>query len=132
MAEEPKSGRAERAANLFDLRRIIGFLFVAWGLLLTVLGLTESDAEIAKAADVNINLIAGLGMLAFGLLFLLWAFTRPLGEELREAETGEHQASPRAAAPHGVDAAALASKESRRRARGDSEGGRRPRDPGGE
>ena len=132
MAEEPKSGRAERAANLFDLRRIIGFLFVAWGLLLTVLGLTESDAEIAKAADVNINLIAGLGMLAFGLLFLLWAFTRPLGEELREAETGEHQTSPRAAAPHGVDAAALASKESRRRARGDSEGGRRPRDPGGE
>ena len=132
MAEEPKSGRAERAANLFDLRRIIGFLFVAWGVLLTVLGLTESDAEIAKAADVNINLVAGLGMLAFGLLFLLWAFTRPLGEELREAETGEHQASPRAPAPHGVDAAALASKESRRRARGDSEGGRRPRDPGGE
>ena len=126
------TSRAERAANLFDLRRIIGFLFVAWGVLLTVLGLTESDAEIAKAADVNINLIAGLGMLAFGLLFLLWAFTRPLGEELREAETGEHQASPRAAAPHGVDAAALASKESRRRARGDSEGGRRPRDPGGE
>ena len=132
MAEEPESSRVEHAANLFDLRRIIGFLFVAWGLLLTVLGLTESDAEIAKAADVNINLIAGLGMLAFGLLFLLWAFTRPLGEELREAETGEHQASPRAAAPHGVDAAALASKESRRRARGDSEGGRRPRDPGGE
>jgi hypothetical protein len=90
MAEEPKSSRAEHAANLFDLRRIIGFLFVAWGILLTVLGLTESDAEIAKAADVNINLIAGLGMLAFGLLFLLWAFTRPLGEELREAETGEN------------------------------------------
>ncbi len=63
MAEKPESGRAEHAANLFDLRRIIGFLFVAWGILLTVLGLTESDAEIAKAADVNINLLAGLGML---------------------------------------------------------------------
>jgi Na+-transporting methylmalonyl-CoA/oxaloacetate decarboxylase gamma subunit len=132
MAEKPESGRAEQAANLFDLRRIIGFLFVAWGILLTVLGLTESDAEIAKAADVNINLLAGLGMLVFGLLFLLWAFTRPLGEVLREAETGEHQASPRAAAPHGVDAAALASEESRRRARGHSQGGRRPRDPGGQ
>jgi hypothetical protein len=132
MAETPSSGRAERAANLFDLRRIIGFLFVVWGIVLVILGLTESDAEVAKAADVNINLYAGLGMLVFGLLFLLWAFTRPLGEELREAETGEHQASPRAAAPHGVDAAALASEESRRRARGDSEGGRRPRDPGGQ
>jgi hypothetical protein len=131
MAEKPSSGRAERAANLFDLRRIIGGLFVIWGILLVILGITGSDAEVAKAADVNINLYAGLGMLAFGLLFLLWAFTRPLGEELREAETGEHQASPRAAAPHGVDAAALASEESRRRARGHSQGGRRPRDPGG-
>jgi hypothetical protein len=132
MASEPSSGRAEHAANLFDLRRIIGGLFVIWGVLLVILGLTESDAEVAKAAGVNINLYAGLGMLALGALFLLWAFTRPLGEELREAETGEHQGSPRAAAPHGVDAAALASEESRRRARGHSQGGRRPRDPGGQ
>jgi hypothetical protein len=78
--------RAERAANLFDLRRIIGGVFVAWGVLLTVLGLFDSDAEIDKAAGVNINLYAGIGMLAFGLLFLLWAFTRPLGRELRESE----------------------------------------------
>jgi hypothetical protein len=132
MADKPSSGRAERAANLFDLRRIIGAVFVVWGVLLTFLGLTESDAEVAKAAGVNINLYAGLGMLVFGALFLLWAFTRPLGEELREAETGEHRASPRAAAPHGVDAAALASEESRRRVRGDGEGTRWPRDPGGQ
>jgi hypothetical protein len=132
MAEPTTPNRVERAANLFDLRRIIGGVFVVWGVLLTILGLTESDAEVAKAADVNINLFAGLGMLVVGGLFLLWAFTRPLGEELREAETGEFTTSPRAAAPHGVDAAALASEESRRRARGHSEGGRRPRDPGGE
>jgi hypothetical protein len=132
MAEPTTPSRVERAANLFDLRRIIGGVFVVWGVLLTILGLTESDAEVAKAADVNINLFAGLGMLVVGLLFLLWAFTRPLGEELREAETGEFTTSPQAAAPHGVDAAALASEESRRRARGHSQGGRRPRDPGGE
>ena len=132
MAEEPTSSRAERAANLFDLRRIIGGLFVVWGVLLVILGITESDAEVAKAAGVNINLFAGLGMLAVGILFLLWAFTRPLGEELREAEEGEHKGSPSAAAPHGVDAAALASEESRRRVRGDREGTGRPRDPGGQ
>src|SRR3954463_13076194 len=82
--------RAERAANLFDLRRIIGGVFVVWGVLLTILGITESDAEIQKAAGININLFAGLGMLVFGLIFLAWAFTRPLGQELREAseETG--------------------------------------------
>ena len=49
-----------------------------------ILGLTESDAEIEKAAGVNINLWAGLGMLALAAIFLVWAFTRPLGEELAE------------------------------------------------
>lgn len=78
--------REERAANLFDLRRIIGGVFVAWGLLLFVLGLFDSDAEIDKAAGVNINLYAGLGMLVVGGLFLLWAFTRPLGQELGASE----------------------------------------------
>ena len=78
--------RVERAANLFDLRRIIGGLFVAWGILLTILGITESDAEIEKAAGLNINLYAGLGMLVVGIVFLLWAFTRPLGRELRQSE----------------------------------------------
>ena len=74
--------RAAQAANLFDLRRIIGGVFLAWGVLLVILGVTESDAEIAKAAGVNINLWAGLGMLALAALFLVWAFARPLGEEI--------------------------------------------------
>ena len=30
--------RVERAANLFDLRRIIGGVFTAWGVLLIILG----------------------------------------------------------------------------------------------
>jgi hypothetical protein len=79
------SSRAARAANLFDLRRIIGGVFVAWGVLLTVLGLTESQEEIDKAAGININLYAGLGMLVVGIIFLAWAFARPLGQELAEA-----------------------------------------------
>src|SRR3954466_13544579 len=92
---EVSTSRAERAANLFDLRRIIGGVFVVWGLLLTILGLTESDAEIDKAAGININRCAGLGMLVVGIIFLLWAFTRPLGQELSESEkasrsTGSH------------------------------------------
>ena len=78
--------RAERAANLFDLRRIIGGVFTAWGVLLIILGLFDSQAEIDKAAGVHINLYAGIGMLVVGLLFLLWAFTRPLGQELRQSE----------------------------------------------
>ena len=37
---------------------------------------------------VNINLYGGLAMLAFGLLMLVWAFTRPLGDELDSDEGG--------------------------------------------
>jgi xanthine/uracil/vitamin C permease (AzgA family) len=100
--------RAERAANLFDLRRIIGGVFVVWGVLLTVLGLTESQEEVDKAAGININLYAGLGMLIVGLIFLVWAFTRPLGQEIAESEQAGGSAG------------------------GDGQGTRRPGDPGGQ
>jgi hypothetical protein len=106
--------RAAQAANLFDLRRIIGGVFGVWGVLLVILGITEGDAEIAKAADVNINLWTGLGMLVISAIFLIWAFTRPLGEELAETEE-DHTGPPDAPAPRGVDAAALGSHQRRRR-----------------
>ena len=53
----------------------------------TAASITDSDAEIAKAADVNINLWTGLGMLVISAFFLIWAFTRPLGEQLAESES---------------------------------------------
>jgi hypothetical protein len=80
--------RAARAARLFDVRRLIGGLFVIYGVILVVLGLGESDASIEKSAGVNVNLYAGLGMLALGLLFLAWAFLRPLGEEPGSEQAG--------------------------------------------
>src|SRR3954454_1258630 len=116
---QPTSSRAERAANLFDLRRIIGGVLTAWGVLLIILGLTGSVVEKNKAAGININLFAGIGMLVVGLLFLLWAFTRPLGTALREAEEDEGGGSPERAAPRGVDAAALPSQQPRRGTRSD-------------
>ena len=84
-SEEAKmdAERAAKAANLFDLRRLIGGLFIIYGVILTVLGLGESDASIEKSADININLYAGLAMLVFGLLFVAWALMRPLSAELR-------------------------------------------------
>ena len=85
-AAEQGGGREMRAADLFDLRRIIGGVFAAWGVLLVVLGLFDTEAEIEKAAGVNINLWDGLGMLALALIFLTWAFARPLGEELADAD----------------------------------------------
>lgn len=65
------------AVRLFDVRRIIGGLFVIYGLVVAVMGLTNGPAEIRKAEGVNINLWTGIGMLVLGLLFLLWLFLSP-------------------------------------------------------
>src|SRR4051795_3264155 len=83
-AEE--EARAQKAANLFDLRRILGGLFLIYGAILTILGLTDTQKEIDKAAGVNVNLYTGLAMIAVAILFLIWAFTRPLSKQLEEAE----------------------------------------------
>ena len=64
-------------ARLFDVRRIIGGLFVIYGVLVGAIGLFDSPAQINKAQGVNINLWAGLGMLILGALFLLWQWVRP-------------------------------------------------------
>ncbi|AZM46465.1 hypothetical protein DMB38_12110 [Streptomyces sp. WAC 06738] len=85
--------KSATASRLFDVRRLIGGLFVAYGLILAITGAFDSDAEIAKAEDVRINLWTGLGMLALGLFFLVWQLLRPVrppsGEELAEAIDGD-------------------------------------------
>ena len=123
-------GRAMAVANLFDLRRIIGGLFLAYGLLLLILGMTDSDAEIRRAAGININLWAGLGMLVFGALMMAWALIRPLGEQLSEAEQDSGGEHPGRAAPRGTDAAALASHQRRRETRPDRDRPGGGTDPG--
>ena len=83
---EVDAHRAARAANLFDVRRFIGGLFVIYGVILFVLGIGASDADVEKAAGVNVNLWTGLAMLIVGGLFLAWAFSRPLADQLEESD----------------------------------------------
>ena len=90
---EGGAGRELQAANLFDLRRIIGALFVLYGVILVITGLFDSQSEIDKAQGVHINLWAGIAMLILGGLFLLWGFVRPLGQQLAEAERRSQQTS---------------------------------------
>ncbi|OIJ62963.1 hypothetical protein [Streptomyces mangrovisoli] len=77
-------GRSATAARIFDLRRIIGGLFVLYGVIVTIAGITASDAEIDKAQGVNINLWTGIGMLLLGLFFLSWLKLRPTPPPLPE------------------------------------------------
>src|ERR687894_518261 len=71
-------GKSATPARLFDIRRIIGGLFVVYGVIVTIAGFTASDADIEKAEGVNINLWTGLGMLALGVFFLVWLKLRPV------------------------------------------------------
>ena len=69
------------AAKLFDIRIMIGGLFVLYGLMLTIAGFFTSDAELAKAVGINMNLWLGLGMLVLGVFFLVWARVNPIHVE---------------------------------------------------
>jgi hypothetical protein len=68
---------AARAANRFDIRRIIGGVFVLYSLILIALGIFGSEHVKNKAAGINIDLWTGLGMLIFGGLMIFWALARP-------------------------------------------------------
>ncbi|SEF26438.1 hypothetical protein SAMN05421837_103310 [Amycolatopsis pretoriensis] len=74
-----ESGARPRKAGAFDIRLIIALLIGVYGIILTIMGAAfTSDEEIAKAAGVNINLWAGIGMLVVSALFIIWARVRPL------------------------------------------------------
>jgi hypothetical protein len=77
ITETEDAERVSSAARLFDVRRVIGGLFVVYGVVVSIVGLTDSKAEIDKAQGVRINLWIGLGMLVFGLLMLLWQWLKP-------------------------------------------------------
>jgi hypothetical protein len=80
------------AARLFDVRRVIGALFVVYGVIVTLLGIFDNQAEIDKAQGVRINLWMGLSMLALGGLFLLWQWWRPTEvapDDLRDADADD-------------------------------------------
>jgi hypothetical protein len=70
--------RPPLSAILFDLRSVIGLLFVVYGLVLTILGIIgETPEELAKAGGLALNLWTGLAMLIAGIGFYIWAFAKP-------------------------------------------------------
>jgi drug/metabolite transporter (DMT)-like permease len=73
-------------STLLDIRRIIAGLLGVYGVILLVAGIVGSSESKNKAAGVNINLWAGIVLLLMATFFLIWALTRPLMDELDEAE----------------------------------------------
>ncbi len=65
-ADDYRNPEDTTASRLFDLRTIIGALFVLYGVILFIAGLFDNDEEIAKADGIRINLWLGLAMLVLG------------------------------------------------------------------
>jgi solute:Na+ symporter, SSS family len=65
-----------------------GIALALYGVILTVMGLFASSDTKAKAAGININLWAGLVILAGGAVFIGWVLLRPLRpSDVQEAGT---------------------------------------------
>ena len=115
--ERPDERESDLLAKLFDIRSFTGFLFVIFGVIVTIVGLTATEADIQKAAGINLSLIIGIIMLVVGVIFLTWLVLRPpeilhghevteddLPEQLRHhglEAIPEHQQQPRRAGPPG-------------------------------
>jgi hypothetical protein len=74
---DPEEARNWRLAKMFDLRTFIGVLFVIFGVLVAIPGLSPSPANLEKAAGINISLWVGGLMLALGIIFLAWLLLSP-------------------------------------------------------
>ncbi|MDT8911697.1 hypothetical protein [Amycolatopsis sp. PS_44_ISF1] len=83
-----------RKAGAFDIRLIIALLTGVYGVVLTVMGAAfTSQADLDKAAGVNINLWAGIGLLVVTAIFVAWALVRPVVVP-PEAQPAENIAEP--------------------------------------
>ena len=85
--EASEKAAAEAAADAtsldrFDLRRIIGGLFVVYGIVLLCIGLFGSNQS--EKAGYKVNLWTGLAMLVFAGFMWWWALARPLSKQLEE------------------------------------------------
>jgi hypothetical protein len=76
----------KKKAGAFDIRIVIASLVGIYGLVLTILGIVEKQAEIDKAAGININLWGGIGMLVFAALFVTWTRLRPIAVPVEDEQ----------------------------------------------
>lgn len=78
---DEEEARAARLANRFDIRRLIGGLFLLYGVVLFVLGIVGTSNVKNKAAGINIDLWTGIGMILFAIFMIGWALLRPVEPE---------------------------------------------------
>lgn len=80
-ADEAEEAAKAKLANRFDVRRIIGGLFLVYGITLVVAGIVGSHGVKHKAAGINIDLWTGIAMVLFAAIMIAWALLRPVVPE---------------------------------------------------
>ena len=81
-----------RDTRRFDLRRIIGGVFVVYGVIVTLVGLVDPAADVKPTGGIAINLWTGIGMLIVGIFFFVWDHFAPVpAEDIVTAEQREEQ-----------------------------------------
>jgi hypothetical protein len=100
--EKPGESNADLLAKLFDLRTFTGALFLIFGVIVTIVGIGASDADIRKAAGINLSLMLGLIMLAMGVFFIGWMLLRP--PELLQGHEMSEDDLPEQLRHHGLEA----------------------------
>jgi hypothetical protein len=80
VSEEEKR-RLIASTRRFDLRRILGALFLLYGVLTTLVGILQPAQDVAKTGGIAINLWTGIAMLVVGALFLVWDRLSPVPDE---------------------------------------------------
>ncbi len=77
MAESTNGTRTHKA-GIFDIRFIIAALLGVYGVITLLAGFFTSDADIERSDGLNINIVAGIGMLVVAAGFAAWARLRPI------------------------------------------------------
>jgi hypothetical protein len=100
--ERPGEQSTDFLAKLFDIRSFTGALFVIFGVIVTIVGLGASDADIRKSAGMNLALLIGPIMLAFGAIFIIWLLLKP--PELLHSHEVTEEDLPEQLRHHGLEA----------------------------
>jgi hypothetical protein len=82
-----------RSTRRFDLRRLLGALFLLYGVICTILGIVHGAADMKQTGGIAINLWSGLGMIVVGIAFFVWDRLAPVPEEdiLGSLDAQEHE-----------------------------------------
>jgi hypothetical protein len=77
MSHTPDSGKSK--AGAFDIRTFIASLIGLYGVILLIMGIVAQSAQDdIRAGGANVNLVAGICMIVFAVLFQAWAMLRPV------------------------------------------------------